>query len=160
MKFKNTIQRDFPGSSVTKAPCSQCRGLGLIPGLETRSHMPQIRICLLKLRVQMPQLKITYATTTTQHSQIHKYLKKKKGEKNAIHKVDKIIGFPPADISSIYWNSGLKIKYLEYFSHSPSPYPDKNFFSNKLIPKLQVFCFTSHVSIKIITGLQAWWSSG
>ena len=78
MKLKDTIQRDFPGGSVTKGPCSQCRGLGLIHGQETGSHMPQIRICLLQLRVQMPQLKITYATTMTQHSQILKNKNKNK----------------------------------------------------------------------------------
>ena len=35
---------DFPGGPVAKIPCSQCRGLGVIPGQRTRSHMPQLRI--------------------------------------------------------------------------------------------------------------------
>ena len=65
MKLKNAIQRDFPGSSVTKGPCTQCRGLSLIPGQGTRSHMPQIRICLLKLRVQMPQLRMPQLRPST-----------------------------------------------------------------------------------------------
>ena len=45
-------------------------GLGLIPGQETRSHMPQLRVC-------MPQLHILHATTKTRYSQIEK--KKKLG---------------------------------------------------------------------------------
>ena len=50
--------RDLPGGLVAKTPCSQCRGVGLIPGQETRSHMLQ--------------LKILCATTETWRSQIHK----------------------------------------------------------------------------------------
>ena len=38
------------GGPVAKTPCAQCRGPRLIPGLGTRSHMPQ-------LRVRMPQLR-------------------------------------------------------------------------------------------------------
>ena len=34
---------DFPRGPVAKTPCSQRRGLGLIPGQGTRSHMPQLR---------------------------------------------------------------------------------------------------------------------
>ena len=45
---------DFPGSPVTKTPRSQCPGLVLDQG--TRSHMPQLGVC-------MPQLKILQATT-------------------------------------------------------------------------------------------------
>ena len=41
-------------------------GLDLIPAQGTRSHMPQ-------LRVQMLQLKILSATTKIWHSQINKY---------------------------------------------------------------------------------------
>ena len=41
---------------------------GLIPGQGTISHVPQ-------LSVSMPQLRIPWATTKTQHSQ-NKYLKK------------------------------------------------------------------------------------
>ena len=36
--FKRKIG-DFPGGPVAKTPCSQCRGLGSIPGQGTRSHM-------------------------------------------------------------------------------------------------------------------------
>ena len=35
---------DFPGGAVAKTLCSQSRGLGLIPGEGTRSHMLQLRI--------------------------------------------------------------------------------------------------------------------
>ena len=35
-------RRDFPGGPVAKNESSQCRGLGLIPGQVTRSHMPQL----------------------------------------------------------------------------------------------------------------------
>ena len=42
-------------------------GPGSIPGQGTRSHTPW-------LRVHVPQLKILYATTKTQHSQVNKYV--------------------------------------------------------------------------------------
>ena len=41
------------------------RGPGLIPGQGTRSHMPQLRVCMM-------QLKILLAITKTWHSQINK----------------------------------------------------------------------------------------
>ena len=47
---------DFPDGPVAKTPCSQCRGPGSIPGQGTRSHMPQLRVC-------MPQLKSPHAAT-------------------------------------------------------------------------------------------------
>ena len=40
---KENRKQDFPGDPVAKTPCSQCRGPGLIPARETRSHMPQGR---------------------------------------------------------------------------------------------------------------------
>ena len=43
-------------------------GLGWIPGQGTRSHMLQLRDC-------MVQQKVLHATTKTQHSQINKYTK-------------------------------------------------------------------------------------
>ena len=46
---------DFPGGPVADTSCSQCRGLGLIPGQGPRFHMPQ-------LRVHMPQLAILQVT--------------------------------------------------------------------------------------------------
>ena len=50
------------------------RSPGLIPGQGTtnRSHMPQ-------LRVRMLQLKILHAATKTWYSQINKYLKRENG---------------------------------------------------------------------------------
>ena len=42
----------FPGGPLTKTPCSQCRGLGLIPGQGTRSHIPQ-RVCMLQLKISV-----------------------------------------------------------------------------------------------------------
>ena len=39
-QFKKTTNfGDFPGGPVAKTPCSQCRGLGSIPGQGTRSQM-------------------------------------------------------------------------------------------------------------------------
>ena len=35
---------DFPGGSVAKTPCSQCRGPGLDPAWGTRSHVMQLKI--------------------------------------------------------------------------------------------------------------------
>ena len=37
---------DFPGGSVAKTPHSQCRDLGATLGQGTRSHMPQLRVCM------------------------------------------------------------------------------------------------------------------
>ena len=39
---------------MAKAPCSQCRGLGLIPGQGTRSHMPEVRVHMLQLKIVQP----------------------------------------------------------------------------------------------------------
>ena len=51
-----------------KTSPSQCRGLGLIPGQVTKSHMPQLKARIL-------QLKIWSAKTKTQLSQIKKVFK-------------------------------------------------------------------------------------
>ena len=53
---------DFPGGPMAKIPCFHrgVRGPSLIPGQGTRSHMPQLRVC-------MPPLKILYAATKTWH---------------------------------------------------------------------------------------------
>lgn len=45
------------------------------PGWGTRSHKPQLRVC-------MPPLKIPHAKTKTWYSQISKYIFKKKRNKN------------------------------------------------------------------------------
>ena len=37
---------DFPSGSVAETPCSQCRGLGSIPGQGTRSWKPQPRVSM------------------------------------------------------------------------------------------------------------------
>jgi len=37
------LNRDFPGGPVAKILYSQCRGLDLIPGQESRSYIPQLR---------------------------------------------------------------------------------------------------------------------
>ena len=42
--LKDDSGRDFPGGLVAKTPCSQCRGLGLIPAQGTRSHLLQLKI--------------------------------------------------------------------------------------------------------------------
>ena len=48
-----------------RLPAASAAGLGLIHGQRTRSHMPQ-------LRVQMLQLKILHGSTKTQGSQVNK----------------------------------------------------------------------------------------
>ena len=40
---KSTWIRDFPGGPVSKTPCSQFRGFGLITGQGTRSHTLQLK---------------------------------------------------------------------------------------------------------------------
>ena len=67
---------------------SQCRGLGLIPGRGTRSHVLQLRVCVpqLKTPCALPQQRqeILYATTKTQHSEINKQIFFKASFKNVI----------------------------------------------------------------------------
>ena len=62
-KVSNGNLRDFTGGSVVRTLHCQCRGPGLIPSQGTRSHMPQLRVC-------MPQLK----------TRVAKKKKKKKGK--------------------------------------------------------------------------------
>ena len=57
--------REFASGPVAKTPCSQCRGPGLIPGQGTSSHILQLRVCML-------QLKVPRAATETRHSQMNK----------------------------------------------------------------------------------------
>ena len=61
---RNTCDKDFPGGPVAKTPCSQCRGPGFEPCSGTRSHILQP--------------KITSATAKTWHSQINKWILKKR----------------------------------------------------------------------------------
>ena len=66
--MSRTRLSDFTSLSVQwlRLHSSNEGDLGSIPGEGTRSHMPQ-------LRVQMLQLKILDVRTKTQHSQINKY---------------------------------------------------------------------------------------
>ena len=36
IKIKNFVHWDFPGGPLVKTPCSQCRGMGSIPGWRTK----------------------------------------------------------------------------------------------------------------------------
>ena len=56
---------------------SNAGGLGSIPGLGTRTNMPQLSVPKL-------QLKVLHAATKTQHSQIN-ILKNTMGQKNTIY---------------------------------------------------------------------------
>ncbi|TEA28468.1 hypothetical protein DBR06_SOUSAS2010093, partial [Sousa chinensis] len=38
-------------------------GLGLIPGQGTRSHIPQLRACMLELKIPQAETKIAHVTT-------------------------------------------------------------------------------------------------
>ena len=42
---------EFPGGPVAKTPCCKGGGMGSILGQGTRSHMPQLRICIPQLRL-------------------------------------------------------------------------------------------------------------
>ena len=42
----------FPGGPEAKTPSSQWGGLGSISGQGTRSHMPQLRLHMLHLKIQ------------------------------------------------------------------------------------------------------------
>ena len=62
MYRRSTAKRrigDFPGGPVAKTPHPKAWGPGLIPGQETRSNMPQV--------------KIPHAAAKTWLSQINKY---------------------------------------------------------------------------------------
>ena len=48
--FTKTGIGDFPAGPVAKTLCSHSRGLGSIPGQETRSHILQLRVHMSKLR--------------------------------------------------------------------------------------------------------------
>ena len=50
-----------------KPCCPSAGGQGSIPGQGTRSHMPQLRVCILQRRS-----KILSAATKTQHRQLNK----------------------------------------------------------------------------------------
>ena len=52
-------ERDFPGGPVSAILHSQGRGLGSIPGGETRSHMPKLKIqcCSKDLGSWVPKLR-------------------------------------------------------------------------------------------------------
>ena len=56
--LQNIRKQGLPFGPVARTPHSPCRGPGSIPGWETRSHRPQ--------------LKILHAATKTRHSQINK----------------------------------------------------------------------------------------
>ena len=66
--------RDFPDVPVAKTVLPVQEARVLIPGQETRSHTPQLRVCLV-------QLSILRATTKTRHSQINKIKNFKKQER-------------------------------------------------------------------------------
>ena len=64
--FKNTLQRTSLVDRGLRFCTSSVGGLGSISGQETRSYMPQLRVC-------MPQQKIPYATTKAQCSQLNNF---------------------------------------------------------------------------------------
>ena len=66
--------RSFPGGPVAKTLHSQCRSPGSMTSQRTRSHMLQLRVCML-------QLKILHATTKICCNQIIE-LKKNKTKKD------------------------------------------------------------------------------
>ena len=65
MQLPKNGGRNFPSALVAKSLCYQCGGPGLIPGQRTRSHIPQLTVPGL-------QLKIPCVATKTWHSQINK----------------------------------------------------------------------------------------
>ena len=61
--FTAETRRDFPGGAEAETPCSQCRGSGSDPCWETRSHLLQLGVCML-------QLKIPHALTKDQRFRV------------------------------------------------------------------------------------------
>ena len=51
MEATSTEHKDFPGGPVAKTVRSQCRGPGFNPLPGTRSYMPQLRVCMLHLKL-------------------------------------------------------------------------------------------------------------
>ena len=49
-KEKKTTTKDFPVVPVGSLYALNAGALGLTPGQGTRSHMPQLRVCILKRR--------------------------------------------------------------------------------------------------------------
>ena len=65
---KSTWIRDFPGGPVSKTPCSQFRGFGLITGQGTRSHTLQLKTPHAPEKSCRPQLRPGKATHTNTHN--------------------------------------------------------------------------------------------
>ena len=53
-KNKDSFSQDFPGGPVAKTLYSQCRGLGFHLWTGTRSYTPQLRVCMLQLKIPQP----------------------------------------------------------------------------------------------------------
>ena len=66
MSVRSVHWGDIPGGPAIKTPRSQCRGLGLILGQGTRSHMPQLKILHTATKI------IPHTATKTWNSQIDK----------------------------------------------------------------------------------------
>ena len=108
IRKKDLLAWDFPGGPLVKTLSSQCRGQGSVPGEGTRSHMPQ--------------LKISCATTKTQHSQINIFLKKEKKCMLCAHS-HRLISMllPQASLSLIFQAGSFQVTAQEsMYIHSPS----------------------------------------
>ena len=64
---------DSPGGPVAKTHVPNARGLGLIPDQRNRSHVLQLRLCMIKFCILQQRLKVPHAVTKTPHSQINKH---------------------------------------------------------------------------------------
>ena len=97
--FKNTQIRDFLGGPVTMTLCSQCRGCPVsVPGQETTSHMPQLRVCMLQLRPD---------TANWINKQVFFKIKTKK-QKHTEHYMDKYIYYIHIYIERERWMWGTQ----------------------------------------------------
>ena len=63
------IYRDFPGGSVAKTPASNAGGLSSIPGQGTRSHMMQVRVRILQLKMPSAETKRSHISPATTRSE-------------------------------------------------------------------------------------------
>ena len=52
------VEGGFPRGPVAKTLASSARGPGSIPGQGTRSHMPQLTVCMLQLKIPPKARKI------------------------------------------------------------------------------------------------------
>ena len=97
-------------------------GLSSIPDQGTRSRVPQLRACMPQLKIPLTIMEILHSATKTRHSQINKYLKKKKKkEGNQVFILPLQTGGGNSFLQGSWLIHAKGMKTLEYY-HLVTPY--------------------------------------